>query len=261
VPAVRASLFLTVLAACGSSTGAARSAGSGYCPSIAGAWPWRAELFAGCPIPPFVIDLPVCDGPCPRPCAASGDSGTTPWSATYGYDDAGHWTGLAFAGASRDQCTWRDGRLDHCAIGEGPPLVAIRDGDGRLTSIDDGLALPVSWSERGQVVAVGDRTFTYDAGGRLATVHDEARDDTTQIRYDGSGRIAGTRDRRFVSTWHHDGAGRLVRVDRDPHGHTDGALRQRTELRYDAQHRLASLDQRGPDASDTYTATYRYDCP
>lgn len=256
---MRTILVLALLAACGSSSSGARSAGNGFCPSIAGAWEWRAELFAACPIPPFALDLPVCDGACPRPCSANGSSSSGPWSATYSYDAAGHWIGTAWQSGQRFRCEWVDGKLDHCT-GTGPGDRAIRDGAGRLTSIDVGFDLPVRWNELGQVVAVGDRTFTYDAAGRLATVHDEAREDTTAITYDRQGRVASTRDRRFASTWRYDGTGLLIGVDRDPHGHSNGSSRHRTTLHYDAQHRLEALEASGPDGDDAFTATYHYTC-
>jgi YD repeat-containing protein len=257
---LRITLALVLLVACGSSSGGARSPGNGYCPALAGAWPWRDELFAACPIPPFAVDLPVCDGACPRPCSANGSSASGPWSATYDYDAARHWTGTTFDGPRRDRCEWVDGKLDRCTTGPGPVNRAIRDAAGRLSAIDVGFELPVRRNERGQVVAVGDRTFTYDDAGRLATVLDEARQDTTTITYDRNGRVVGTRERRFVSTWRYDRAGLLIGVDRDPHGHGDGSARHRTTLRYDAQRRLEALETSGPDGDDAFTAIYQYTC-
>ena len=263
---MRAAAAILILAsACrASSSPGPTAAVTGYCPSIGGAWPWRAELFPGCPIPSIVIDLPVCNGPCPRPCAGSGTGTTGPWSATYAYDDAGHWIATTFPdNPAGFQCTWVGDRLDRCDLGPGSPVGAIRDPAGRLAGFDDtDLTLAVQWNDRGQVVAIYDRTFAYDDRGRLVSVRDGARDDTTTISYDGRGRISGTHDRRFETTWRYDRAGRLARVDRDRHGRRDGSTRRWTTLGYDAQGRIETVDEGGYTGDGGNTTTrYRYDCP
>lgn len=118
-------------------------------------------------------------------------------------DAVGRLVGMRGAGAAQ---TWRyaGGELVEHAVGPRATEL-LRDGDGRLVAVRrDGREERYAHDAAGQLVGAGDRTFAYDANGRLAR-ETGARD--VAYAYDAAGQLVSAGATRFA----YDGAGRRTR--------------------------------------------------
>lgn len=213
-----------------------------------------SELFPACPPPGFGLLLPICDGPCPLPCAATVESGgmRPGWGGdqTFTYDDRGRLLSSTRDGKPALSCTWTGDRLASCTstfLDETRTATATRDASGRLTALTSGdLTLPITRDATGTITAIGDTALHHDAAGRLVQVGG------ITITYDASGLPATEQDAHGTRTYHHDAAGRLVRLALTP--------QLSVGLTYDDQGRLVTLRTGGPIEDSISYTRFAYEC-
>jgi YD repeat-containing protein len=230
---------------------------SRYCPGLAAMdpfRPWMSELFPACPPPGFGLLLPICDGPCPSPCAATVEAGgmRPGWGGdqTFTSDARGRLLTATRDGKPSLSCTWTGDALTTCTttfLDESRTASAVRDAAGRLTALTSGdLTLPITRDAAGRISAIGDTRLVHDAHGLLTEVGN------LTITYDTAGRPLTESDAHGSRTYHHDDRGRLLRLQLTP--------QLQVVLTYDDAGRLITLRTGGPlEDSISYTH-FDYDC-
>ncbi len=152
---------------------------------------------------------------------------------SYDYDAAGRPTAVTAADGTREESAWKPGGLQASATdARGVTTTYGYSAAGRTTSID----------EAGQ-----EWTFSYDAGGNMASATDPAGR-TFTFAWDAAGNLASLADDEGVlARWTYDGAARVT-------SETD-ALGAATRYAYDARGNLVcETDPRGAATAYAYDA-------
>jgi YD repeat-containing protein len=225
-----------------------------YCPQAIDLGPWAHELFPACAWPQLgTHQLGTCGGPeCEAPCRLI-QSGFTQRSHYDNdlhviYNDAHQWVGFMRDADRWTTCTYADGKMADCAVHNHAESV-VRDPAGRITSITRRGRAPsaVTYDERGDITAIGDHAFRYDAQRRMIADGDF----TLTLGADGHVTHAAMPGEQDRVAFTYDAAGRLSKIEQSEEDLT-------STLTYDRDGRLINIEVGGLERHDSQQIAY--DC-